>query len=236
MKATVQVVGGGADGRRMLDRVFAGWINETTNDHFAPAAYQDNSRISFIFVSNAAQATGADGTFLPGAGVPPNYLASPLLDSGRNPAGVGGNTATMTQSRIASRQPRGGLGELWTIDNVDSPSLPFFRYSTLSYSPIINARLTVPFRAALCFWTNLQQVDDETDSPANRQYGAVISYDWSFDHEWNINNLAGTFVVVPHVNPGISNISISYPAANATNENMEVRAPTGLGNIAFELT
>jgi len=236
MKATVQVVSGGADGRRMLDRVFAGWINETTSDHCSPATYEDNSHISIIFVSNAAQATGPNGTFIPGAITPPAFLASPLLDCGRPVRGLGGDSAAMTQSRIASKQPHGGLGELWTIDNVDSPSLPFFRYSVQSLSPLNNVRLTVPFRAALCFWTNLQQVSNETSSPANRQYGAVISYDWSFDHEWNIDNLAETVVVVPHPNPGISNINIPRPTTNAINENMEVRAPTGLGNIARELT
>ncbi|HEV2359516.1 MAG TPA: peptidoglycan-binding protein [bacterium] len=107
--ATILVIGGGAAGRRGLDRLMAGWVQSelpvATSPTVPPgedvvAGYDDiapppptrtHQRVSIW------RAPGGPATFLPG-GAAPSVLAGPFLDvSVLAAAGTGGNTAVGTE-------------------------------------------------------------------------------------------------------------------------------------------
>src|SRR5262249_55950834 len=134
MQLSVDVTGGGVDGLLGLDRVFGGLVNNLSHVdinavyHDGVAAHPNHHWINRD-VSNGGAATGgsAGGTpvFQPGDPAPVPY-SWPLLDSGRSPNGIGGDTATMGRSRIASRVAApGGIGQRWAIECMDSPGRSF---------------------------------------------------------------------------------------------------------------
>lgn len=229
MNATVDVVSGGPNGQRLLDRVFAGWINnESQNENIRGTYAGGHSRFS-IFASNHASATGPGRTFLPGDPAPV-LVAPPLLDSGRLGAGTGGDSATLTRSRIRSRANR-PLGQRWIVEAVDSPG---------DQAPLVHpahgTRLTryhfeLVFSAFLSFWTNQSGSSGATGHPVDRIYAVVRSYNWRMRGEWTID-AANNITVATPMSVTISNQQTHNPPQENHNANCEVRPPTGLSLLA----
>jgi hypothetical protein len=136
MNVQADIVGGGEDGTRGLDRVFAGWVNNESANEDIVGTFRDASvappvnRTSVsVFVSNLAAATGASlsgPAFIP-ADPAPVLVAPPLLDTGRGSPGTGGDTATLTSSRIRTRlnlrsaAAPVAVGQRLLVEAVDSP-------------------------------------------------------------------------------------------------------------------
>jgi len=236
------VVGGGGDGLRGVDRVFAGWVNNETAAEDVAGTFNDSSvappvvhRSFSIFASNRAAATGGTATspvFVPGNPAPA-LVAPPLLDTGRQPSpGIGGDSACLTRSQITSRNNL-ALGQRFLIEAVDSPgdgdgpTDPGFPAAQL-----VGFRLGLTFGAFLCFWTNLAAVSGPTADPANRLYSVLTQLAWQIRGEWSINPATGAIVVVTAPSVQITARSPSTPATAASRTTAEVRSPTGLGLLA----
>jgi hypothetical protein len=240
MTALADLTGGGGDGRRGLDRVFAGWVNnESANEDIAgsfvdsTAAPPQNHRNFSVFASNRASATGgspASPNFLPGDPAPA-LVAPPLLDSGRVGAGAGGDSATLTSSRVRSRTNL-ALGQRWLVEAIDSPgdgegaTHPGFAAARL-----VRFRFYLDFLASLCFWTNHQRASGATGNSADRLYAVLRHFTWRMRGEWTISP-AGVLAVVTAPSIAISGATTSNPPAAAATMPVEVRPPTGLNLLA----
>lgn len=238
LNTLANVVGGGNDGRRGLDKVFAGWINNESANENIVGTFREmvggvptQRRSSSVFASNRASATGANNTFLPGNPAP--ALVPPaLLDSGRGSPGTGGDTATLTRSRIRTRTNL-SAGQRFLVEAVDSPgdgeggTHPGFAAARL-----VNFQFGLDFRAYLCFWTNISRNSGATVDPANRLYGVLRRIDWRMRGQWNINPATGAITRV-----GVPSVQITArrtfnPLERAVSTPSEVRAPTGLNLLA----
>lgn len=249
MNATAELIGGGDDGLRGLDRAFAGWVNNESLNEDIVGTFRDttvappaNHLNTSIFASNAGvAATGAGPTFLPGNAAPA-LVAPPLLDSGRAPAGIGGDTACLRSSRI--RLPRvtlrtaaapAAVGQRIIVEAVDSPNdgegtnHPGFPAALL-----IRFKFGLDFSAFLCFWTNINPLllSGATADPANRLYSVLLQVDWTMRGEWTVVPATGviTTVTAPTVNSAAR--TTTSPAAAAVTRPVESRAPTGLNLLA----
>jgi hypothetical protein len=185
-KASVQVVGGGSQGLRGLDRVFGGWIQNLDADNFKNSCFQhvsppagglsDYARFDIPQARlNFAGESSAPWFEYPHTGW--TLLHGPILDRNRGNLqdwGSGGNSAcglagamrpgaqdtsmdaadwlqpaVVTSSAPPSTLP---LGQVWQIEEWDSPSTefspfgPHFRLTRIDYE--------LHFRADLCLWTN----------------------------------------------------------------------------------
>ena len=230
MNAQVDVVSGGADGRRHLDRVFAGWVNnERANENIRADYTGAHARFS-IFASNRGSATGAGSTFL-AADPAPVLVAPPLLDSGRGGAGTGGDTATLTRSRIKSKTDQ-ALGSRWVVESVDSPgdSAPLV-HPGFAGTRLSKYHFELKFSAFLAFWTNKTAASGATGDPADRVYAVVRHYNWDMRGEWNVD-AANAITVATAMTVAISGASTSSPPKEADDVNCEVRPPTGLSLLA----
>lgn len=245
MTATLNIVGGGEDGTRGLDRVFAGWVNNESANENIVGTFTDstvappvNHASSSIFASNSAVASGANNTFLPGDPAPV-LVAPPLLDSGRPGAGAGGNTATLTSSRITSRAnlrtalAPAAVGQRLLVEAVDSPgdgegpNHPGFAAAQL-----VRFHFGLTFSAFLSLWTNLAANIGATGDSADRLYSVLRQVDWNMNGEWTITPATGAIAqaIAPTVTITAGNTSAPPAAAVTTNE--EVRPPTGLNLLA----
>lgn len=232
MNVLADVVGGGGDGRRGLDRAFAGWCNNEAANEDIAGTFTDtsvapavNHRSFTVFASNLAAATGANNTFLPGDPAPA-LVAPALLDTGRGTPGTGGDTATLTRSRIRTRTNQ-ALGQRWLVESVDSPgdgdgpNHPGFAAAVLS-----RFRFHLDFKAYLVFWTSISGGSGATGVACCRVYSVLREYTWRMRGEWTIAGGALTVVTAPSVR--ISGQSTHNPLAAAADTSVEVRAPTGL--------
>jgi hypothetical protein len=239
MAALVDVVGGGGNGRRGLGQVFAGWINNESANEDIAGSYVDstvappqNHRNFSVFASNRAAATGGvpnNPNFRPGDPAPVT-VAPPLLDSGRGAAGTGGNSATLTSSRVRTRTDT-AIGQRWLVEAIDSPgdgegpTHPGFAAARL-----VRFRFHLDFLASLCFWTNRSGTINVTGDPCDRLYVVLRQFTWRMRGEWTISP-AGVLAVVTAPSITISGATTSSPPAPAAST-VEVRFPTGLSLLA----
>jgi hypothetical protein len=232
MNVLADVVGGGGDGRRGLDRAFAGWCNNEAANEDIAGTFRDasvapalNRRSFTVFASNLAASTGGNNTFIPGDPAPA-LVAPALLDTGRGTPGTGGDTATLTRSRIRTRtdQP---VGQRWRVESIDSPgdgdgaNHPGFPAAVLT-----RFRFHLDFKAYLCFWTSISGGSGATGVACCRVYTVLHEYTWRMRGEWTIAGGALTVVTAPSVR--ISGRTTHNPAVAAADSPIEVRAPTGL--------
>jgi hypothetical protein len=223
MSATVNVVSGGADGRRLIAGVVAGWVNNIRADANIRGSYAGGHAISGVFALNAG--TGPEGMFLPGDNAP-NLLVLPLLDAGGLNSGTGGDTATLGRSRIKSRTNR-PLGQRWIVEAIDSPFTSFPLLHPGFSTPAAPVRLQkfhyeVHFSANLCLWTNRSGT---VGAVAERSYGVLRSYNWDILAEWNIDAANNTTVVTP-MSVTISGGVTRHPPDRPTNARCEVTGPS----------
>ena len=225
MNCTVDVVSGGPDGRRLIDRVFGGWINNISRNLDIRANYDGGHSRFSVFASNVASATGGGRTFLP-ADPAPILVAPPLLDTGRPGGGTGGETATLTSSRIRSRTPQ-ALGQRWIVEAIDSPgngtSLTHIAFGTR----ILTYHFELHFGAHLSFWANRSGAAGATGDPADRAYATLRSFEWDMLGEWSID-AANTITTTTPMAVTISNPQTHNPPDEADRAGCEVRPPTAL--------
>ena len=240
MNAQVDVVTGGADGRRVIAQYFGGWINnetavETIVGTFvepAGAVHTDPS----VFASNLAAATGGtpgSPIFVPGNPAPV-LIDPPLLDSGRG-AGVvgrGGDSATLTRSRIRTRTAL-AVGQRWIVESVDSPGdgepavRPSFPTATLR-----RFHFGLTFSSTLGLWTNRTAVSGATGDPADRTYAVVLEVRWTQAGEWTITPATGAVAVVTAPTTAIAGTTPTTPAVAARTTPVEVRFPASTDQLA----
>jgi hypothetical protein len=222
----VDLVGGGADGRRGLDRVFGGWIQNITLQNVV-GSYANNHKTVYIFVSNPP----ANRLFLPPPPPPappppgPNVIPVPptsLLDTGRPNLASGGDTDTLTSNQLTSRTSL-PVGQTILVEAVDSPGLstpldhPGFPGNALQ-----NFSFGLGFTAYLSVWTNSSGSSGGTGDPADTTYGVVLDQPWTVNAVYNVNATGGgTAVGTPSITAGTA--TTHSPATPAT---MKVVAPT----------
>ncbi len=238
MSAMAALIGGGDDGARGLDRVFAGWINNELDEDVV-ATFEDasvnppvNPRSINIFASNKASATGPNNEFVKGQNEPnPVTVLPPFLDSTRNPVGVGGGTACLLTSRISSRTKLrtnatpSAIGQRLHIEAVDSPNqvvAPL--HPRFSAAQLVHFQFNLDFRAFLCFWTS-------TSMGANRLYVVLHQFDWTIRGKWTIIPSTGAIKAetpfpITQIVPQ-SPLTHS-PAATAESRGVEARTPTAI--------
>ena len=228
-KATAQVTGGGDDGRRGLDQVFAGWgqhIGPTATSASVPqgldifAGYRNQApavlpapappptmhRQFFIFSQ-----TGPGTVFGPGPA--PVVEAAPILDVtplGAGADGVGGNSCTGQWGGhgplTAITKTNKAIGQEWVVDTLDSPSVghgpthPHFPAPPGGWSRLVNFRFNIDFRVDLLFWTNKGLVATNSADPAPRLYSSVQTNTWTVRFAITFDPLTGAPVgAVPAV-------------------------------------
>lgn len=240
MNAQVDVVTGGTNGRRVIEQFFGGWINNETAVENVVGTFRDaagNVRTDpSVFASNTASASGgtpASPIFLPGDPAPA-LIAPPLLDSGRGSGtvGRGGNSATLTRSRIRTRTDQ-ALGERWVVEAVDSPgdgeppTHPGFASATLR-----SFQFGLTFSATLGIWTNRSATITATGDPADRAYAVVLQLTWAQNGQWNIAPTTGAITVVTAPTTTITGRTTTSPAVPASTTPVEVRFPASTDQLA----
>jgi hypothetical protein len=218
-KATIRLVGGGPDGRRGLNQVFAGWcqqIGPTGTSASVPpgldifARYQNQApavlpapppaptihRKFFVFT----QSVGGP-VFTAAAPVPE---VAPVLDVtplGVGADGVGGDSCTGQWGGHGPFSPvtktNKSIGQEWTVDTLDSPSVghgathPKFPAPAGGTSRMIEFRFNIDFRLDLLVWTNKSKVAINSAHPAPRLYSSVQTNNWTVRFSIAFNPLTG---------------------------------------------
>jgi hypothetical protein len=224
MNCTADVLSGGPDGRRLLDRVFAGWINNESANENIRATYAGGHLRFTIF--STTKGSGPNGEFRPGDAAPA-IVSPPLLDTGRGSPGTGGDTATLTRSRIKTKTNR-PLGQRWIVESIDSPGDGAPLTHAAHGTHITNFHFELHFQAFLSFWTNRGGTSGATGDPADRVYSVLRSYNWDMLGDWNIDAANNVTAVTPIRvrRSGRTTHKLTLPEAH--DAGCEVRAPTGL--------
>lgn len=236
LNAQVDVVTGGSDGRRIEDQYFGGWCNNVTGPNVSTATYTDSTvvpptvhPVPRIFASNSP----AGGVFAPG-GTPPALIAPPILDSGRVPAGSGGDSAMLGRSRIRTRTDR-PVGRRWIVEAVDSPALGATGAHPAQANPNLTAYAFTPaFVAFLTVWTNTARSSAPTGDPTDRMYSVVRQVTWSQNGRWTIDPATGSITEVAAPTTNVSAATTNSPSIRAAATPVEVRPPAAVPSLALD--
>jgi hypothetical protein len=218
LSAEVDLVGGGADGRRGVDQVFGGWVQDLSTLAGLSGTYQNNHLDTEVFASNVPPPPHAPNMFYPiGAYSPngpdpdPQVIIGPLLDT-LNPApGVGGNSSLLGFSQYQDAATALPLGKRKLVTAVDAPVQAFLaRHPIDMLSTLTQIQHNLPFSSFLTLWTSVGGiVDVTTGTPppgapgvvvADRTYGVILAQPWniastfSVDAEGNGTIGAGIFI------------------------------------------
>jgi hypothetical protein len=245
MELIADVTGGGNNGLLGLDCIFSGLVNNLTNVDIS-GGYTDSTTnpatphsLKSVYVSNATAGTGAHRgrkLFKPGDPAP-TAVAWPILDSGRSPAGGGGETATMSGSGPHTVTPR-PVGQRWKIQCLDAPSRGFPKVHPNFPNAILSSiHLLWQFSANFCFWTNITKSRAATGDPADRLYSVLRIVNWQLAGDWTVAypaapapNVANLTVVTQHAATTPSRSTVN-PIGRAQDNNVEVRPPSGIAQI-----
>ncbi|MDB5048344.1 MAG: hypothetical protein JWO30_1415 [Fibrobacteres bacterium] len=248
--ASVTVTGGGGDGKRGLDSLFGGWVNNELAVATSPTAplgedvvseYTDTTvappvvhrRIS-VWVSAAA-----GSTFAPG-GAAPALVSGPVLDTTNfaNP-GTGGNLCVGTEGRVGPPLPITktalAVGQTWQIEMWDSPgdncpSAHGFLPGTLTAY-----RFNLDFRSDLCFWTNIAKTAAPTaDDPASRLYSRVMTNTWQIRLGFTFNPATGASTPAPAGAVTMAKDAGTGLAQPVQGSGLETRFPISLNMLATD--
>lgn len=230
--------GGGPNGRRGLEKVFAGWVQDIPVDLDVTSDFEGGHRVSYIF---ARAPHPANKLYLPAPAAAPNVIATPILDTGRSPTGTGGGTATLSRSR--TRVALGpAVGQRWLVETVDSPGLGYYLNHPGFAAPnkLTAFRFNLTFRARLAVWTNLDEfflpaVPAPVPAPAavaERTYSAVLEVNWQLRGSWTLD-AAGQPVAPFFGGPSssLAGSTVFHPPARGIDRQMSVRAPGAIQNL-----
>jgi hypothetical protein len=234
LAAEVDFIGGGADGRRGVDRVFGGWVNNETADEDIVGSYQNMHVVTSIFATNRAAATGnfAGPMFLPGDPAPV-LQAAPLLDTGRASPGTGGNSSTLSTSRVGTTTNL-ALGQRKLIETVDSPGQPYpIDHPGFAGNRLTQARFNLDFGAFLTLWSNVTAVITPSGNVADRTYVVIHEQPWTIRATFNIDATGnGTAVGTPAIALGAA--TTRNPVVPVTSTTAIMVPPTGLSLLALD--
>lgn len=254
----IRLTGGGPDGKRGLDRVFAGWVQNKTAGRIE-ADYTDfhtgnvhTARGQMVSNQQAAEPLwDRDRGFTATTAAAPVPLAqpAPLLDTGRTPNG--GMTATLG-SRKLERDNTPLFGQELVAVAVDSPGTEFpCRHRSHADALLTEARYDLTFIAYLCAWTDMSG-RDAGDGAGDRLYGVVGRFQWQVEGTWSVtwpNDVQGYDQNDRAANPDwwrTATVAETrtfrafrdhydvYPRAQPAEGHLEVRPPTPLQVFAWD--
>jgi hypothetical protein len=245
MELLADVTGGGANGRLGLDKVFGGLVNMLSDNRITltytepppvappPLPPAVTYTVRNRYVLNRAAATGRyRGTpmFKP-TDPAPTLLAFPVLDTGRDAGGLGGESATMSRSGKWDKQANRPVGTRYTLRCIDSPSRKFLlNHSDHPTAQLTDVQYVQAFRANFCFWTNVTKARGTTGDAADRVYSAAQTMDWEAHGDWTVT-WAGAVATLANTNPHeivISNPNTVSPIGRAQDNGVECRPPSGI--------
>lgn len=246
MKVVARVIGGGPDGLRGLDQVFAGWCNNELNAATSPGPGGLGEDVTHTFRARAPGSVDARTRCLwrlDGAEV-----SGPMLDSGYTNQGTGGNTCTGTAGRNSDARETSkvadpsGIGQRWTVTNGDPPgggillhhpadnALPAASRRTLR-----NFKFNLDWRCALLFWTNRDKDRTDLDRPSCRLYSSVSENTWSVRLESSFDdNFVETRVVRKTV-AVVKDPNEKRLATPVDGSRIETRLPDGLNSLVTDV-
>jgi hypothetical protein len=228
MLAFVKVVSGGPEGRLLIERVFAGWVNNQRAENDS-GSYTGGHSIQTVFATNSG--TGPRGLFKPGDQpqlvAPPVSDTAPLLDT--TFTGKGGDTATVDPSLLPNDRENLNPGQRLKVEAVVSPAslfYPLLHPVSTVLAPVIlqSFHFEQRFTANLCLWTNRSDLFGDV---ADHSYGVLHSYDWDMHGAWSIdadNNITVDIPMEVTISP-----KLTYdPLARPNSVSCEVCAPIAL--------
>ncbi len=251
MELVADIFGGGADGRLGLDKVFGGLVNMLTGNEIE-LTYVDNTPVAPLppvtlnvknrYVLNMAAATGMyNGKPLFNPLDPaPNLLVFPVLDTGRNPGGLGGETAVMGRSGGWDLSVDRPVGQRRTMRCIDSPGRPFLAAHPNNANALLaKIKYVQRFQANFCFWTNVTRNRGSSNDVAERVYSVKRLMNWVVTGNWNVNS-AGPVPVLTNTKKHkitVSGKKTLKPIGRAQDNGIEVRPPSGITQaMAWETT
>jgi hypothetical protein len=261
---TVEVIGGGGDGLRGLDQLFAGWVNNELASAGSPTAPATEDGVATYTDPTPPNATHPRFTawvnppvhtgfqiFRPGPPPPPAFTiqAGPVLDTTNfGNEGTGGNRCVGTEGRVgppvpivktARPRPAGGgnLGQRWRIEMWDSPgdNAPR-RHEGFAAARLTAYRFNIDFRSDLVFWTNITKTPNPTPNAACRLYSAVYSNGWTIRCSITFN-AAGVATITQALTITMTpDGNATKKAVPAANAGVEVRGPVSLNLLIVDAT
>lgn len=243
MDATIYVAGGGADGKLGLEYLFAGWLNNEKN---APGAPNPNGW--------GEDVTHHHSRPIPATGPPPALvglrcywqnagarISGPMLDSGYNSQGTGGDSCTGTGGSETTypdtkTDDTSGIGQRWRIKNYDSPGGAIvLRHPSSNSTRVVRFKFNIDFQCALLVWTNASKTRRPSTHAANRLYSYVYRHDWTVRFEMTVARAS------PYAETIVTARTITITADNSTNNaspvvgtGLETRQPDGLNSGQFD--
>jgi hypothetical protein len=243
--AEMNLTGGGGDGRRGVDRVFAGWVNNMRGPIGWVGTYRNRtvtpvttSMHRSAFVSNITDASGGTagiGTliFLP-TDPPAALLPAPILDTGRRSPGSGGNTACLSSSRVQAPTDL-PVGRRITVAAIDSPGSGASGTHTVDAAARLeHFEFRLEFHAALCVWTNNSLTAAATGDPADRLYSVCFELDWDMLGAWNIDPATGNITITTAPTVTASSRTTHAPPEPAQARTFDVRSPAALHVLVWD--
>jgi len=194
LAATFTLIGGGNDGTRGTDRVFAGFSQQIVTDNSGGTYSSGGGTVTMAPVSNAAQGTPDPTfgkTFPAGGAVTPTVLALPVLDSGISPGGtIGGYHETIATQQITSVGPpsglAGSLGLQMQVEAVDDPkiTIPYLAPGGMPNPPLTQFQMNLGFCDSLILWSNV--TGNNALAPITLGFGTVPSSPggWGTTGQW----------------------------------------------------
>jgi hypothetical protein len=207
MRGTVDLVGGGADGKRGLDRIGAGWVNNIVHDN-AGAVY-----------AGGGTAGAAQALYLMNATPVEVSEAKPLLDKAPKKVLVG------KEIFLSESQTRDGailaLGKQLIVETIDAPQTSWD--ITNPTNPALKIRQIsqlTKFRGYLTLFT----------ASVPELYGVLLEKHWNFEADYYVDESGPVTSPAPKKVATVSVVnSVTHaPLATAAAIGIEVRTPTGL--------
>jgi hypothetical protein len=253
MDATARVIGGGADGKRGLDKLFAGWLNNETNAATSPGPGGLGEDVTHHYQRPIPPAPPPP---TPAPPPPPVIrtrcywemdgaeISGPMLDSGAYGApgtqGTGGNTCTGTAATndnpIAKTDDPSGVGQRWQVTNVDSPGGGITPVAaTDALATVRRFKFNIDFQCGLVFWTNRNGVAGPDDYPACRLYVTVQTNTWNIRLESTFDDAFTETVVVARAVTFNKDGSPTRTATPVAGSGLESRRPDGLDQLQADV-
>lgn len=223
LKVIVELIGGGADGKRGLDKVYGGWVNNITKDETG-ARYGKALNVQCESAVMYLHQTGP-GTY----DVPvPFGEDEPVLDKAGFGRGGGGKACLSTSEPrallLSKALPGVATGCRAVVQALDAPSTGWDRFHIVTPAlPIVQLWIHVEFVAYLCLWTSDEGYDRGRGSGL---YGVLQSVKWRVKGKYDANSKKAKHTVTPLT---VTIRATTTPAAlvPACSTNVEVRNPTG---------
>lgn len=191
-QAWVDFVGGGSDGKRGTDRVWAGWCHNLT-DQDARADYTNGRKAVCVNATNVPASR-----YFSLNDPDPNHVAMPILDHGQSvppiPVAQGGRTICLHWdpafgfNQIVDEFDSPIFGLRKQIEEIDSPWQSYlYRHNGYPAETIEGATFKLNFNAWLVCWSNI--VDDPA-APGNageRTYNVIMKQSWKIDTDFTVS-------------------------------------------------